>query len=58
MDQGYVLRRLIRRAIRFARILGLEAAGLIEVANAVINQYKDIYNELEINADKIKKNSR
>ena len=55
VDQGYVLRRLIRRAIRFARILGLEAAGLIEVANAVINQYKDIYNELEINADKIKK---
>lgn len=55
IDQGYVLRRLIRRAIRYARLLGIEATKLIEVADTVINQYKDIYNELDANADKIKK---
>jgi len=55
VDQGYVLRRLIRRAIRYARALDLEPTGLIEVADTVINQYKDIYNELAANADKIKK---
>jgi alanyl-tRNA synthetase len=55
IDQGYVLRRLIRRAIRYARMIDFEPVGLISAAETVINQYKDIYDELEQNADKVKK---
>lgn len=55
IDQGYVLRRLIRRAIRYARMIDLEPVGLISVAETIINQYKENYNELEQNAEKVKK---
>lgn len=40
-DRGYVLRRLIRRAVR------LSSVSLSNVINAVINNYKDTYTELE-----------
>ncbi len=40
-DRGYVLRRLIRRAVRLSSI------SLSPVINAVINNYKDTYPELE-----------
>ncbi len=46
---GYVLRRLIRRAIRHLRKLGLMEDALVKLADVVINDYKDIYNELERN---------
>ena len=39
VDQGYVLRRLLRRAIRFAMKLGIEQGGLPQVAQQVITQY-------------------
>ena len=55
VDQGYVLRRLIRRAIRYGRMLNLEAKSLIDVADTIIEQYKEVYQELNDNADKIKK---
>ena len=42
---GYVLRRLIRRAIRHLRKLGLMEDALVKLADVVINDYKDIYNE-------------
>ena len=44
--RGYVLRRLIRRAIRFARKLGLEGAVLPLVAEAVIQKMGTIYPNL------------
>jgi len=50
-DQGYVLRRLIRRAIRFARQLGIEKEFCSELAKIVIDIYKDDYPELELNKD-------
>ena len=40
VDQGYVLRRLIRRAIRFAGTLGIAEGQLSKVAEKVIEQYK------------------
>ncbi|HEY8444280.1 MAG TPA: alanine--tRNA ligase [Clostridia bacterium] len=55
IDQGYVLRRLIRRAIRYARLIELEPMGLISLAETIINQYKENYPELEQNAQKVKK---
>ncbi|MBQ9941748.1 MAG: alanine--tRNA ligase, partial [Christensenellaceae bacterium] len=53
MDQGYVLRRLIRRAIRFAGKLGIGEGQLSQIAEQVIDQYKEIYPELEQNREKI-----
>ena len=53
VDQGYVLRRLIRRAIRFAGKLGIGEGKLSEIAGQVIDQYKDVYEELERNREKI-----
>ncbi|MBE5762124.1 MAG: alanine--tRNA ligase [Clostridiales bacterium] len=46
VDQGYVLRRLIRRAIRFGMNLGMPENSLSEIAKVVTNQYKDVYPEL------------
>ena len=53
VDQGYILRRLIRRAIRYAMQLNIPTGGLIEVAQAVIEQYGDFYTELQRNSAKI-----
>src|SRR3989344_2981546 len=46
-EQGYVLRRLIRRAIRFSKNLGLQPGFTTEVAKAVINSFKKPYPQLE-----------
>ncbi len=45
VDQGYILRRLIRRAIRSARTLGIEHAGSFtpSIAREVIKQYGHVY---------------
>ncbi len=49
-DQGYVVRRLIRRAIRYGRQLGIkDEAWIGELAQIVINNYADIYGELSRN---------
>ena len=53
VDQGYVLRRLIRRALRYAMSLEIAEGKLAEIAEVVINQYKDFYKELEQNHDRI-----
>lgn len=53
VDQGYVLRRLIRRAVRYARVLELDPKELIKVSDAFIAKYKGIYNELTDNRDKV-----
>ena len=53
VDQGYILRRLIRRSIRYAMQLGIPRYGLVEVASAVIDQYGDVYPELEENREKV-----
>jgi alanyl-tRNA synthetase len=53
VDQGYILRRLIRRAIRFATQLGIPDGNLSAISEAVIAQYGDFYHELKDNHDKI-----
>lgn len=53
VDQGYVLRRLIRRAVRFAGNLGIETGQLYKIAESVIETYKDHYTELIENEEKI-----
>lgn len=54
VDQGYVLRRLLRRAIRFAMNLELPDSALSELAMVYVDKYKEFYDELEINREKIK----
>ena len=45
--RGYVLRRLLRRACRHGRILGIEGKFLVTLAQTVIDGSKDGYPELE-----------
>lgn len=45
--RGYVLRRLLRRACRHGRLLGIEKGFLPELAETVIDGSKDGYPELE-----------
>lgn len=49
VGQGYVLRRLIRRAVRHGRLLGIEKKFTKIIAENVIGTLKDIYPELEKN---------
>lgn len=46
VDQGYILRRIIRRALRFAMQIGMPEQSLSKVAEAVIDTYGSIYGEL------------
>ncbi len=49
-DQGYVVRRLIRRAIRYGKQLGIKQnLWTKEIAQVVIGDYQDIYPELSKN---------
>ncbi|PJE59051.1 MAG: alanine--tRNA ligase [Candidatus Portnoybacteria bacterium CG10_big_fil_rev_8_21_14_0_10_43_39] len=51
-DQGYIVRRLIRRAVRYGRQLGIKNDLWIkEITQVVIDDYKDVYPELERNKD-------
>ena len=53
VDQGYVLRRLIRRAVRMANSLGMPKGSIAQIAQVYIEVYKDVYTELPQNAAKI-----
>ncbi len=52
--RGYVLRRVIRRAIRYARRIGIEGNFLGEIADVTIEKMGEIYPELVNNRDFIR----
>ena len=47
--RGYVLRRIIRRAVRYGRRLGLERAFIAEMASAAIDNFCKAYPDLGTN---------
>lgn len=47
-DQGYILRRFIRRAIKFGKQIGIEGNFCSKVSEKIISLYKDEYTQLEI----------
>lgn len=53
-QQGYVLRRLIRRAVRYCRDIDLPAAAWATACDIVIDLYGHHYDELKTNADRIR----
>ena len=48
-DRGYVLRRVIRRAMRYGKLINAQENFLIPLAKIVIDLYSDFYTELEHN---------
>jgi alanyl-tRNA synthetase len=53
LGQGYILRRLIRRAIRHGRKLGIPGGSLGALAEPVISTYEGFYPELRTRAQEI-----
>jgi alanyl-tRNA synthetase len=53
--RGYVLRRILRRALRHGKLLQQNQPFFYHITNEVIAQYKEVYPELEINAGFIQK---
>lgn len=53
VDQGYVLRRLLRRAVRYARTIDLDSTLLTDISKMYIDKYKDVYPELAANSEHI-----
>jgi len=52
-EQGYVMRRLLRRAIRFAFDLGIEQNFLEQVVPVIADMYKDDFPEVAAGRDKV-----
>ena len=53
--RGYVLRRIIRRALRHGKLLGINHPFLVQMCEVAIGESKDAYKELAEKADYIKK---
>ena len=53
--RGYVLRRLLRRAARHGRMIGIQGLFLNDLCDTVIKESKSAYPELEENREYIKK---
>lgn len=53
--RGYVLRRIVRRAVRYGKKLGLNQPFLYEMVDIVVEQYKDFYGYLVEKQEIIKK---
>ena len=53
--RGYILRRLLRRAVRFADKLEIKTNSLMEISSGVIDKYKDVYFDVIKNSEYIKK---
>jgi len=53
MGQGYILRRLIRRASRYMSNIGIEGVNMQKVSEVIVSEYSAAYPELEKNKDSI-----
>ncbi len=53
--RGYVLRRLLRRAARHGKLLGIKGPFLYQVVDTVIRENENAYPELKQNSEYIKK---
>ena len=53
VDQAYILRRLIRRSVRYMRKVGINPEYIGTLAEAVINSLRDMYKELKDNKETI-----
>lgn len=51
VQHGYVLRRLIRRAVRFGRLLGMSNPFALQIAGKVIELYQEVYPLLKEKAE-------
>jgi len=51
VEQGYVLRRIIRRAIRHGKLLGIEKEFMSELSKTIIETYVEDYPHLKTNED-------
>ena len=52
--RNYVLRMIMRRALRHGKMLGLELPFLYNIVDTVVDNYKEAYPELEENRQRIK----
>lgn len=53
-DRGYVLRRILRRAIRFSDVLGMPVNSLASLTDIVVAKYSDVYENLAAQTETIK----
>ena len=53
-DQGYFVRRLLRRAVRYADILGIKEGNFANLTDSILEYYKDAYPETYNKKDIIK----
>jgi len=53
VDRGYILRRLIRRAVRYGKMVGINGLFLTQLADVVIKEYSGMYAELALNKIRI-----
>jgi alanyl-tRNA synthetase len=51
VDQGYIVRRLIRRAVRHGRLLGIKENFCATIAEQVVEIFKNVYPEVQKNKD-------
>ncbi len=52
-ERGYVIRKIIRRATRFLKILGYNQPFLYKIVPTVVKLMKDIYPDLELHREKV-----
>ncbi|EHM39756.1 alanine--tRNA ligase [Anaeroglobus geminatus F0357] len=52
--RGYVLRRILRRAVRFGHVLGIKNTFLADLVDVVVRMYRDAYPELLEHKDLIR----
>ena len=51
VDQGYVVRKLIRRSIRHGRVLSIENNFCSDIAGIIVDIFKEVYPEIKKNKD-------